>query len=85
MTAYAEELRRCQTVLLLRAVLDAGGNQCAAAKVSGVHRNTVWRAIHAAGYDSQSVKRLAKARIAEGQRRPVQSANALGIAERRSA
>jgi transcriptional regulator of acetoin/glycerol metabolism len=71
MNNYAQELRRCQMVLLLRAVVDAGGNQCAAARAAGVHRNTIWRAIHAAGYDMRSVKRLARQRIAEGQRKPV--------------
>lgn len=87
MSTYAEDLHRCQVVLLMRAVIDAGGNQCAAAKATGVHRNTIWRALHAAGYDSRSVKRMARARIAEGQspRRPVQSAGVVDIAERRSA
>ena len=48
MTAYAQELRRCQVVLFLRAVIEARGNQCAAAKAAGVHRNTVWRVLHGA-------------------------------------
>ena len=61
MTAYAQELRRCQVVLLLRAVIDARGNMCAAAKETGVHRNTVFRILHGAGYNSARLKKLARA------------------------
>ena len=59
MTAYADELRRCQVKLFLRAIIDAGGNQCTAARACGVHRNTVQRMLHAAGYNSRRLKNLA--------------------------
>jgi DNA-binding phage protein len=60
MTAYAQELRRCQVVLLLRAVINARGNMCAAAKNTGVHRNTIFRILHGAGYNSARLKQLAR-------------------------
>lgn len=72
MTAYAQELRRCQVVLFLRAVIDAGGNQKTAAKALGVHRNTVQRVLRGAGYDVLSLHRLT--RIHAARRKPVQPA-----------
>jgi predicted DNA-binding protein (UPF0251 family) len=78
-STYAEELIRCKRVLILRAVIEAGGNQSAAAKVCGVHRNTVWRAVQSAGYDMESLKKLARAK-----RKPVASVRAVD-ADRRSA
>jgi hypothetical protein len=60
MIAYAQEMRRCKVVLLLRAVIDAGGNQCAAAIATGVHRNTINRVLNEAGYSSVRVRRLAR-------------------------
>lgn len=62
--SYFDEMRRCQQVLALRAVLDAGGNQCRAARAMGVHRNTVNRALRAAGYTPEKLKRMARARAA---------------------
>ena len=85
MTAYEKELRRCKVVLLLRAVIAAGGSQAAAAVATGVHRNTISRVLYAAGYDARSLRRLAKTRIAEGQRKPVQSESPIGAEERRVA
>jgi transposase-like protein len=73
MTDFALELHRCKTVLALRAVLDAGGNICAAARATGVHRNTFWRVLHRAGYNSRSIKRLVAQRIAEGWRKQPQA------------
>jgi hypothetical protein len=60
MTAYKQELRRCQVVLLLRAVIDAGGNQGAAAIATGVHRNTISRVLNGAGYSAGRIRQLAK-------------------------
>jgi DNA-binding NtrC family response regulator len=77
MTAYAQELRRCQVVLLLRAVIAAGGNQCAAARTLGVHRNHINRTLRAAGYDMDSLKRLAKAPQRRTRRKPPASAPAI--------
>jgi len=56
MTAYAQELRRCQVVLLLRAAIDAGGNLSAAAKKIGVHRNMISRVLSGAGYNSKRIR-----------------------------
>jgi hypothetical protein len=85
MTAYAQELRRCKVVLLLRAVIDAGGNICAAARATGVHYNTIGRILKGAGYDSRRLKRLAAQRIAKGWRKPVQSEPAIAAADRKVA
>ncbi|MGO8759327.1 MAG: hypothetical protein ACLQG3_14505 [Terracidiphilus sp.] len=65
MSAYLEELRRCKQIIVLRAVLEAGGNQCAAARSTGLGRNTVNRIVHAAGYTPKQLKRMARARAAE--------------------
>jgi len=72
MTNYAQELRRCQVVLLLRAAIDAGGNLGVAAKAAGVHRNTICRVLRGAGYDSARVKKMA---------RSAQSCKAIATAE----
>jgi hypothetical protein len=79
MTAYAHELRRCQVVLLLRAIVEAGGNQCQAARIAGVHRNTVRRILYAAGYDAKSLRRLAQ------QRKPVRSVGLEAVEDRSAA
>jgi DNA-binding NtrC family response regulator len=79
MTAYEQELKRCKVVLFLRAVIEAGGNQCRAAEKLGVGRNTINRVLHGAGYDMESLKRLART-----QRKPVASVTAIG-ADRRTA
>ncbi len=79
MTSYEQELRRCKVVLLLRAVIDAGGNICAAARATGVHRNTAWRLLKGAGYDSRKLKRLTAQRIVEGWRKPVAGVGAAEI------
>jgi DNA-binding phage protein len=60
MTAYAQEMRRCQVVLLLRAVIAGHGSMCAAARSTGLHRNTVRRVLRAAGYQAADLRRLAK-------------------------
>jgi hypothetical protein len=65
MSAYLEETRRCQRVLALRAVLDADGNQCTAARTLGVHRNTISRAVRGAGYTSKQLKRMSRVRAGE--------------------
>lgn len=83
MSAYAEEMRRCHLVLALRAVLDAGGNQCAAAKATGLHRNTIWRAMRAAGYTPAILKRMARERAA--QKKPPASETAPHAQERSAA
>jgi G:T/U-mismatch repair DNA glycosylase len=90
MTAYAQELRRCQLVLILRAVLDAGGNQCAAARAAGLHRNTVWRVVREAGYTPEQLKRMARARarhaeMGAAQRKPPASEAMPRAEERRVA
>jgi len=68
--AYREEMHRCQQELILRAVLDARGNQCAVAKAMGIHRNTIGRVMREAGYTSKQLKAMALVRIAEGIRKP---------------
>jgi hypothetical protein len=78
MTAYEQELRRCKVVLLLRACIDAGGNMCAAAKSTGVHRNTMRRVLRAAGYDSRRIKQL----TAEQKRKPAMATSAADSARR---
>jgi hypothetical protein len=82
MTAYALEMRRCKCVLILRAVLDARGNQCAAARAAGLHRNTVSRVMRAAGYTTEQLKRMARARIVDAQRKPPASEPAPRAGER---
>jgi Fis family transcriptional regulator, factor for inversion stimulation protein len=67
-STYAQEMRRCQQVLAIRAVLEARGNQCAAARALGVHRNTIWRAVHQAGYTPERLKQMA--RIRAGEKKP---------------
>ena len=84
MTPYAQELRCCQVVLLLRAVIEARGNICAAAGAIGVHRNTIWRALNGAGYDSPRLKRLAAAHGYPYQREPPASVDP-GAEQRRVA
>ena len=60
MTAYEQELQRCKVVLLLRAVIAGRGSMCAAARITGVHRNTIRRVLYAAGYDARELRRIAK-------------------------
>lgn len=83
MTAYERELRRCQVVLMLRAVIDAGGNQTKAAAAAGVHRNTMSRILRGAGYDVLSLHRLAKTCAEEGERKPALSTDGGAEAEER--
>ena len=72
-------------MLLLRAVIDAGGNQCTAAQAAGVHRNTVNRLLRGAGYDMNSLKHLAKARNAEAQCKQPASEQGASNKERQTA
>jgi hypothetical protein len=69
MTSYAQELRRCQVVLLLRAVIAGHGSMSAGAKLAGVHRNTVRRVLYAAGYDARQLRRIAKVHNEAAQRK----------------
>jgi DNA-binding phage protein len=84
MTSYAQELRRCQVVLQLRAVIEAGGNMSAAAVATGLHRNTIRRTLYAAGYTSRSLMALARQRGVLRSRKPVAAVDASG-ADRRAA
>jgi molybdenum-dependent DNA-binding transcriptional regulator ModE len=79
MTAFDLEVRRCKVVLLLRAAIDAKGNICAAARATGLHRNTAWRLLKGAGYNSRKLKRLTAQRIVEGWRKPVAGVGAAEI------
>jgi transposase-like protein len=85
MTPFAEEMRRCGVVLALRAVLEAGGNQCAAARALGVHRNTICRAMRAAGYRPEQLKRMARSRAIAGEKKPPASETMARAEERRIA
>jgi GTP1/Obg family GTP-binding protein len=85
MTAYEQELQRCKVVLLLRATLAARGSMRSAAVTTGVHRNTIRRILNGAGYTAKDLRKMAKARLADTLRKPVQSVVAVNLAERRSA
>ena len=73
MLSYIQELRRCQVVLLLRAVIEARGNMCAAALSCGVHRNTITRILRRAGYNSMRLKALDRERGVYLQPKPASS------------
>jgi hypothetical protein len=61
-TAYAAEMKRCQIVLFLRAVLAERGSMRAGAKILGVHRNTVRRVLQGAGYAPERLRAMARDR-----------------------
>lgn len=81
MSAYAEEVRRCQLVLVLRAIVESGGNQVKAAAACGLHRNTVQRLVRGAGYDMSSLKALARQRSLSP-RKPPASVTSIDAARR---
>lgn len=60
MRSYAEALKEFRLSYFPRAVSDAGGNQCAAAKAIGVHRNNIFRVLSGAGYSSALLKLLSQ-------------------------
>ena len=76
MNAYRTEIRRCEKVIMLRAVVDCSGNICRAAEELGVQRNTVRRVLRASGYDSAALRKLAKAPTGSIYRKPVASVEA---------
>jgi Homeodomain-like domain len=71
MNAYQKELDRCKAALMARAVIAAGGNQCAAAAELGLHRNTLSRVLGRAGYSKKALRALAREpRLAPGKKPP---------------
>jgi hypothetical protein len=58
MSPYEIAFQKFQVAFFFRAVAENGGNFCAAARAMGVHRNTVTRALHGAGYSARRVRRI---------------------------
>ncbi len=83
MKAYEEAEREFRVAYFLCAAVELGGNMGRAARRIGVHRNTMWRALNAAGYSSERVKRMARTQAAV-RKRP-QSARPAEIEVRRVA
>lgn len=79
MLNYKEELRRCQTVLILRIVLENNVNISRASEICGVHRNTIQRVLCRAGYNNAKLKKLAAERGFTFQRKPVDSVSAVAV------
>jgi DNA-binding phage protein len=77
MQTMREAERQFRVEFFLRAVIEASGNVSRAADSIEVHRNTIWRALSAAGYTSRQLHRLAN-------KKPVRSEVA-AISVRRSA
>jgi len=85
MIDFRRELYRYKVDLLLRVVVEARGNQCATARRTGLHRNTVRRLLRGAGYDAACIKRLVALQRAHGPRKPVTGVTAAGAKEWRVA
>jgi hypothetical protein len=65
MTVYETAVRRFRARFLLNAVLAAQGNFGAAARVTGVHRNTLTRVLSDAGFTARAIRaQLKRDRIA---------------------
>ena len=71
MMLYEEAEREFRVQCFLRAAVSLGGNMGRAARRLGVHRNTVWRTLNAAGYGSERVKRMARTQVAEQKKSPI--------------
>jgi DNA-binding phage protein len=67
-SAYEMAVSRFRVNYLFRAVIDAGGNMSAAARVTGVHRNTMTRILGDAGYPSARIRQLLEHQKAVGKR-----------------
>ena len=73
MTAYDLAVHQFRVDYLVRAVIAADGNECEAARATGVHRNTISRAMIAGGYTRRRIKQLVERHRAIRAARPVQS------------
>src|SRR6266852_8854471 len=71
----SEALREFQKVFILTVLKDQRGNQCSAAKILGIHRNTLRRAIRAMEIDIVPTR-------AVGKRRPARSEVLLPVRRR---
>lgn len=60
MITYAEAVRQFRAEYLLDAVIEVRGNMCAAARLTGVHRNTIRRVLSDAGFNAGKVAREIK-------------------------
>ena len=63
---YSEAVREFKKVFISHVLQQSRGNQCRAAKLLGMHRNTLSRVIHELGLDVRELRK--------GMRRPVRSA-----------
>jgi Fis family transcriptional regulator len=70
-----EAVREFQKVFILTVLKDQRGNQCRAAKILGIHRNTLRRAIRALEIDIVSTR-------AVGKRRPPRSEGPMSVRRR---
>jgi DNA-directed RNA polymerase subunit N (RpoN/RPB10) len=82
---YLKEISRCQKVILLRAVIDCSGNISRAADELGIHRNTVRRVLLTYGYNSETLRRLAKPPVGSIYRKPLASVGIRPADEKRMA
>lgn len=82
MTPYDLAMQQFRIAYLVRAVIAAGGNECAAARTIGVHRNTISRAIIAGGYTRRRIKKLVEHHREASASKPVQSASAEAAVQR---
>ena len=71
----SEAVREFQKAFILAVLKDQRGNQCRAAKILGIHRNTLRRAIRLLEIDIGSTR-------AKGSRRPPRSEGPLSLRRR---
>ena len=71
----SEAVRECQKAFILTVLKDQSGNQCRAAKILGIHRNTLRRAIQALEIDIVPTRGV-------GRRRPPRSEIPMSIRRR---
>jgi hypothetical protein len=74
-----------RTEYLLKAVFEAKGHFQRAAAAAGIHRNTMTRILHKAGYSHRRVRRMLRTHEAVNAPKPVQSARPECIQPRRIA
>ena len=60
MMRFEQALVQFRRRYFLEAIKLCGGNVCAAADVLGVHRNTIWREMTAAGIDAAGILKLCR-------------------------
>jgi Fis family transcriptional regulator len=73
----SDAVREFQTVFILTVLKDQRGNQCKAAKVLGVHRNTLRRTIRELEIDVRPIRET-------GRRRPAKSEPTILTTRRRA-